>query len=302
MSKQHQYKTTRFPVRYEQDRAVIRFDDPIDSNSILNLCDEIDYAITFYYYKNITVEIDSPGGEVDALHYYIDKLRQWRKKGTRLGTIALTNCCSAAAMMLSLGDLGFRSATSNAALLYHHSRISSSKAPLTSDRLGQLERSLTRTDDQLLIELLQHIYEGLGNKYFSFLHTYKCELPYEEKKINCSNLKVLPHAKTKRLISQYERQATKECGSSKKICRSELDIAMTNALETIRQKNNDLCDVSDLKTLKEVCTKNTKSTEEALSLTWLCNRFDNYRRLFSADQYIPPTEAIAEHLIDTIEE
>ena len=184
--------TRRHPVIYEQHRAVVRFSGPVDTDSIFALCDEIDFAINYYFYQRVAIEIDSPGGEVRSLLYFLQKLKGWRRLGAAIETFALTQCASAAAYMLSLGDLGCRSSMPRAALLYHNARIySSAQQSLTSDQLEKLRTSLSQTDAEMLVALLRHMYGQLNDDHFKCLEELVGNLPYPERSIRIENLSML---------------------------------------------------------------------------------------------------------------
>ena len=68
-------------VSYRHDRAVIRFSGDVNTDRIFRLCDEIDFAINYYNYNCIRIDIDSPGGDARALKHYIHNVGIWRRKG-----------------------------------------------------------------------------------------------------------------------------------------------------------------------------------------------------------------------------
>ena len=97
---------------YAADAVRLRFKGTVDMDSVLALCDEIDLAISYYQYPQVVVELESPGGDLRALDHYTSRLTGWRQKyDLRVATLGLGNVASAAAVMLSLGDVGSRQST-----------------------------------------------------------------------------------------------------------------------------------------------------------------------------------------------
>lgn len=145
---------------YEQDRARLRLYGEINNQSIFSLCDEIQLAVQYYQYRDIDLHIDSPGGAIASLEYYLTQLQMWREQyRVRIHTLALTNVSSAAALMVSLGDVGNRRALKSSRLLYHNARIlSSNNATWTTRDLDQMSQGLHQIEQNLLQKLVDHIY------------------------------------------------------------------------------------------------------------------------------------------------
>ncbi|MCL1894882.1 MAG: type IV secretory system conjugative DNA transfer family protein, partial [Holophagaceae bacterium] len=136
-----------------------RLQGEVTADSILKLCDEIDNAIEYLQLRHVRIEICSPGGVIKALQHYLCKLAEWRQKGVTIATTALIDASSAAAMLLSLGDVGYRTAYSTASLLYHNSRVSATSFG-TAESLGKLTGDLQRIDNLMQTELVKHIYDN----------------------------------------------------------------------------------------------------------------------------------------------
>lgn len=148
-------------ARYSHTRAIIRLHGAIDNHTIFALCDEINLAIDYYHYDEIEIQIDSFGGAIASLEYYLRQLAYWRaQRHIRIATLALTTAASAAAVMLSLGDIGHRRAYASSSLLYHDSRVFSDQATLTPRALEHLRRKVLAADTLLLDALTRHIYQG----------------------------------------------------------------------------------------------------------------------------------------------
>lgn len=150
--------------QYEQACCEIRLIGEINNQSIFLLCDEVDLAIDYYQYKKIDIQIDSHGGSIASLDYYLSKLDRWKKKGIIIGTLGLTSVASAAAIILSLGTVGYRRAYSSSMLLYHNTRIAREKWVATKDSLQFESDALDRTDKRLIKRLIDHVNENILTK------------------------------------------------------------------------------------------------------------------------------------------
>lgn len=173
------------PITFEQDFARIDFTTSVTSESIYSLCDSVEQAIGYYQYPTVEIRIHSPGGESNALRHYADQLARWTKKSLNIRTVALTECASAAALLLSLGTLGHRRASLSSRLLYHRPRVEAGPAlsremkkfdgVLTSEsgaavirRLEQLEAMIKREDGHHHGLVQQHIApNGDADSWFS---------------------------------------------------------------------------------------------------------------------------------------
>lgn len=167
--------------QYEKACCEIRLLGEVNNQSIFTLCDEIDLAIDYYQYKKVDIQIDSPGGSIASLDYYLSKLERWRKKGIIIGTLGLTSVASAAAIILSLGTTGYRRAYSSSMLLYHNSRISREKWVATKDSLQFESEALEKTDKRLIKRLIDHILSGFQSRAVPSLMPY-LDYNYREKK------------------------------------------------------------------------------------------------------------------------
>lgn len=147
--------------QYEKACCEIRLLGEINNQSIFTLCDEVDLAIDYYQYRKIEIQIDSPGGSIASLDYYLSKLERWKRKNVTIATLGLTQVASAAALILSLGTIGYRRAYSSSMLLYHNSRISRENWTATKESLQFESQNLYKTDNRLQNILIDHIYKDL---------------------------------------------------------------------------------------------------------------------------------------------
>ncbi|MRR06057.1 MAG: hypothetical protein EG828_03795 [Deltaproteobacteria bacterium] len=285
-----------FPARYEENRAVIRFTGLVSNETIFALCDEVDFAASYYYYSRVAIEIDSPGGELKSLLYYISKLKEWREKGIRIETLAMTQCASAAAFMLSLGDLGCRRSMPNAALLYHGSRIYGSNQPLTADRLDRLSTDLNLTDARLLVELMRHLYPDVPDDHFVLLSEVTCKLPDPESEVRYDVIKTFKNRRLRRFLEalKYAEKSTEYLQAKDNLHREVL-----RELGKVTQEVEGIATYLDLAKRLEGIPVEQRDT---MAIGWLYLRFQHYQSFFSQDFFITPEKAIGECLIDSVKE
>ena len=132
-----------------RDRGIVRLIGSITSTSIFEVVDRMD-ALVADHYNEIVLELNSPGGEVTPLSRFLWSMRNLRKQNIRLITQAYDNVGSAAAIMLSAGDV--RLASNECRLLYHSGRIENAQ-DITAAGARHLEQVL-RSNDTLVAEWL----------------------------------------------------------------------------------------------------------------------------------------------------
>jgi len=122
------------------------------------LIDELDLLKGYYQFRTVTLQIDSPGGDATALHYLVQSLTAWRKGEDRvLETVGLNEICSAAAILLSFGTLGHRTASRHSRLLYHPVRtVFPSGTTQTYTQLKATGKLLDQWDTKFLDLMAEH--------------------------------------------------------------------------------------------------------------------------------------------------
>ena len=136
-------------VEHERAKAVVSFVAEVTQSSIIELVRTVNELRNQRFYDHVELQIASPGGEVLALEYFIDALSHWRDAGLDLTTRALTSCASAAAVMLSLGNV--RKATPASSLVYHFARVHvSGQQAITRARARSYADSLKSIDERIL--------------------------------------------------------------------------------------------------------------------------------------------------------
>lgn len=141
------------------DMARIRLQGQITTAAIFDLVDQIEVAIEYYRYPRVDIEIDSPGGELRALDYLLTKLTRWRENSRLvIGTLAMTEAASAAAVLLSMGTIGYRRAYPYARMLYHQPRLPTQDTVLTRDNTAVIGTMLAEAEAHIRDRLLDHLF------------------------------------------------------------------------------------------------------------------------------------------------
>jgi ATP-dependent Clp protease, protease subunit len=144
---------------------VIRLTGEIEMTVAYALLDEIKLLHNYYQFRTIDLHIDSPGGNADALHYLVHALEPWRRgEGRVLRTFGMNEVASAAAMLLSFGTLGHRTASKRSRLLYHSVRtVYRENGAHTVAQLRVVTRRLERWDHWFVDLLAEHTLQDAGD-------------------------------------------------------------------------------------------------------------------------------------------
>lgn len=154
----------RLNVGYEGSTCYVRIVGEITEDLACDLGDIFEESFGDYFMETCVLEINSPGGSVDALEYVLDLMDKWRRKeGIRFETRALFQATSAAALLAAFGDVGLRSALGSSVLLFHESRAyGASSRPITAHDAQTIMDSLKQIDEKIIRRLSGHIFSGLG--------------------------------------------------------------------------------------------------------------------------------------------
>jgi ATP-dependent protease ClpP protease subunit len=157
---------------------VIRLTGEIDMQVAYALLDELKLLHDYYQFRDIELQIDSPGGNADALHHLVQSISPWRKgEGRTLRTLGLNEVASAAALLLSFGTLGHRCLCSHGRVLYHQVRAVQREASAqTVSQLRASSRKLERWDKCFLDLLVEHVQPGRGEVNGSAQAAYRRKL------------------------------------------------------------------------------------------------------------------------------
>jgi len=162
----HTGVATPMPIHTTLDckLPVIRLTGEIDMPVAFALLDEMKLLHDYYQFREIELQIDSPGGSADALHHLVQSLEPWRRgKGRTLLTVGLNEIASAAALLLSFGTIGHRRASAHSRLLYHAIRkVEREGVSHTVAQLRVATRKLEQWDDCFTDMLVEHVQKDAG--------------------------------------------------------------------------------------------------------------------------------------------
>ena len=140
-------------VQCEGQEARVSVVGEIDEGMILELVDTIQYLCENNFYREVELEIASPGGSIHALDYFVEALAGFRERGWSIATRALTAASSAAAVLVSLGD--HRVASRSSRLLYHPGRFRLPETDVNASRAATMLEALDGADRRLVQWLAQ---------------------------------------------------------------------------------------------------------------------------------------------------
>lgn len=151
-------------LRIEKNCAKISFSKEVTTESICELVETFDVATSYYKCRKLILEIDSKGGQVSALNLFVERLKKFREQGILLETNAVSSVASAAAVMLTLGDIGHRSAEKHAKILFHNSRVNGNMQ-LTSIQASRLQKELQDVDSHIFDEVINHNLPAIEKRF-----------------------------------------------------------------------------------------------------------------------------------------
>ena len=139
-------------VNCKSDRAIVTVAGVIEEMMMLKLTNLLQSLHQDLFYKRIELEISSPGGSTVALDHCIEIMERLRQQGVIFTTRALMSTSSAAALLVSLGDV--RQTTRTTTFLYHKTRVTHADAVTARKATEILERT-HQLDERYLNLLVQ---------------------------------------------------------------------------------------------------------------------------------------------------
>jgi len=136
-------------------RGIVIFSVEVTDKSVAQLLDLLESAFNYYQYKEVEIQVNSPGGSVRALHFLLDHFERYRNQGRVLALTALMEAASAAALMVSCGTPGRRAAYPRAVFLYHSVRLPEVKE-LTEIKAKRYFEDMQR-ENEFARDLLVHM-------------------------------------------------------------------------------------------------------------------------------------------------
>ena len=102
----------------ETHTARILYAAPVEPIAMQRCVELIDESFSYYQYDQVEIEIESNGGRVDSMHSMRARIDRWRRDGRKIHTRALVTCASAAASLLSMGEIGGRTVSPSTTAWY----------------------------------------------------------------------------------------------------------------------------------------------------------------------------------------
>lgn len=143
--------------------ATLAVQGAIDTNLATELIHCLQVLREDFRYQDIVLEIESPGGQLLGLKAIERELEACRKAGVRLSTFTRYRAASAAAMLLTWGQLGHRMVAPSASVLFHHARIAGdANSGITAHSAQEVQAQLEQCDQQMLHSLVQRLQDLCG--------------------------------------------------------------------------------------------------------------------------------------------
>lgn len=135
----------------------------IDSQSVAALTAEFETGFDYYQYREVTLQINSPGGEYKAMRALLDEIDRRAANDCTVQVHAGQVCASAAALVLASGQWGQRVVDRDTRLLFHWVRAPMRDGlALTSDVAADLAKGLATTDQKVLARLVGRMERSAG--------------------------------------------------------------------------------------------------------------------------------------------
>lgn len=154
-------------VSFEPRCISLKYKGAIINESMVQLIKTNNQMIELYQPEKIVLTLDSPGGEVDAMHLMKFHLDSCKAKGIEIETRADATCASAAAVIFSLGAIGSRYALPITHLLFHNPRVMPSSRPWLEHHLTNMGSMLEKSRKKMNQYLTSHLTTSLGQMGFA---------------------------------------------------------------------------------------------------------------------------------------
>ena len=130
------------------ERPTINFTGKLTDENAIELIDRIRVLRDQFFFDEVQLRIASPGGQLTALKYFAECVQELQGDGLKIATHAITTVASAAAVMLSLGDV--RTAHRKSLLLFHTGRLPSVHGAITAKGAESIATALNSADDEIV--------------------------------------------------------------------------------------------------------------------------------------------------------
>ena len=130
------------------ERPTINFTGTLTDENAIELIDRIRVLRDQFYFDEVQLRIASPGGQLTALKYVAECVQELQGDGLKIATHAITTVASAAAVMLSLGDV--RTAHRKSLLRFHTGRLPGVHGAITAKGAESIATALNSADDEIV--------------------------------------------------------------------------------------------------------------------------------------------------------
>ncbi len=159
------------------DHATLEMNAEVTEGLALAIEAGLEKLFNYYQYERIILRVNSPGGPLSALRHILEYMQVWRDKGLKIETEVTFCAASAAAVLLSFGEVGTRTVHKHSTVLYHHSRIGGNASVITASGANYLATLLKSTDQSIVTRLVSHIASGNGGiQKFCHQGSLRCEM------------------------------------------------------------------------------------------------------------------------------
>ena len=129
-------------------RPTVNFIGALTDETAIKVVDHIRVLRDDFFFSEVQLRISSPGGQLSALKYAAKSMQEFQAGGMKISTHAITTVASAAAVVLSLGDL--RTAHGKSVLLYHTGRLPGVAGGITAKGAESIATALSDADDEIV--------------------------------------------------------------------------------------------------------------------------------------------------------
>lgn len=152
-------------IAMNEQSLTMTLNGEITSAAIQGLIAEIRLGFDYYKFTQITLRLNSPGGEYMAMDALINACNGYRSQDLIVHVQASQQCASAAALVLAHGHWGTRAVEPHTQLVFHWVRTQCHLGQiLTSNMAANLARGLSSADDKILERLVASMCRGAGNE------------------------------------------------------------------------------------------------------------------------------------------
>ena len=139
---------------HARDHAVVVFDGELDWAAARELVETLDTVAGGYFYREVELVVSSPGGNIGALQYVLDRFEQLEAQGVRVCTRVLSSAGSAAAIIVALGHE--RVAEPDAILSFHCAQLTNANE-INAQSTAAIHSVLNELDGRMVGRLVGRV-------------------------------------------------------------------------------------------------------------------------------------------------